>query len=44
MVDTAVVRTSYDQLMKLVLQTRFADFLRLFAPGIAAEFDSARER
>jgi hypothetical protein len=39
MADTAVVRTSYDQLMKQVLQARFADFLRLFAPTIAAGLD-----
>ncbi len=34
-----IARTSYDQLMKHVLQARFADFLRLFAPGIAAGLD-----
>ena len=34
-----MARTSYDQLMKQVLQARFADFLRLFDPATAAGLD-----
>ncbi len=34
-----MARTSYDQLMKQVLQARFADFMRLFDPATAAGLD-----
>ncbi len=34
-----MARTSYDQLMKQVLQARFADFMRLFDPTTAAGLD-----
>jgi len=36
-----MTRISHDQLMKQVLQERFADFLQLFAPETAAGLDFA---